>query len=95
MFASRWFNAVAIYANITQVEAIRSLPFFSRVVQVLPELMEIASMADYDTLLNTGEQLILNIFHFQEPGFYMFGSWKSISELKYPVFRIVTPYFPG
>jgi serine protease AprX len=59
LFASRWFNAVAVYASESQIEAMRQLSFVREVELVVPERMHLASVNEYDTILDSEDAEVL------------------------------------
>ncbi len=56
---SRWFNAVAVEADATQILNVRSLPFVLDIEWVEPLILRVASYTDYDTSINAGQADVL------------------------------------
>jgi serine protease AprX len=56
---SRWFNAVAVEADDIQVIRMKQLPYVLDVEWIEPLQMQISSVSDYDTTINSNQAEIL------------------------------------
>jgi serine protease AprX len=59
IMTSRWFNAVAVEADDIQVIRMKQLPYVLDVEWIEPLQMQISSVSDYDTTINSNQAEIL------------------------------------
>jgi serine protease AprX len=59
LMTSRWFNAVAVEADDIQVIRMKQLPYVLDVEWIEPLQMQISSVSDYDTTINSNQAEIL------------------------------------
>jgi len=58
-FASRWFNAVVVQADIHQMSRVSRLPFVLEIEQLETEEVHLAEYQEYDTTMNPNEAEVL------------------------------------